>query len=139
MFRHHRASARSVGVAPMTTRRSDVAGAIALASRPTVALICGGGGGGAAAQTAEIGRINCSLRARIPFLCLVDCICDRSALAPIQLTLMFFFTHRTISLPVIPYYRPEPVLKRWVVNPAIRKLAFAHEDDDGCPVVEDMP
>lgn len=33
----------------------------------------------------------------------------------------------------------EPVLKRWVVNPAIRKLAFAHEDDDGCPVVEDMP
>lgn len=50
-----------------------------------------------------------------------------------------FFTHRTISLPVIPYYRPEPVLKRWVVNPAIRKLAFAHEDDDGCPVVEDMP
>ena len=50
-----------------------------------------------------------------------------------------FFTNRTISLPVIPYYRPELVLKRWVLHPAVRKLAFAHDDDDGCLDVEDMP
>ena len=32
----------------------------------------------------QSGRINCSRRPRIPFLCLVVCICDRSALAHIQ-------------------------------------------------------
>ena len=53
VFKHHRASARSVGVAPIVTRRSDVvAGAVALAC--TVALAFGGGGG-AAAQT--VGRV----------------------------------------------------------------------------------
>ena len=52
VFKHHRASARSVGVAPIVTRRSDVvAGAVDLAG--TVALDFGGGG--AAAQT--VGRV----------------------------------------------------------------------------------
>ena len=26
-----------------------------------------------------------------------------------------------------------------LLNPAVRKLAFAHDDDDGCLDVEDMP
>lgn len=30
-------------------------------------------------------------------------------------------------------------VKRWVLHPAVRKIAFAHDDDDGCLDVEDMP
>lgn len=85
-----------------------------------------------------IGRINCSLRTHSIFMfsglhMRPKCVSSH----PVDIDV--FFTHQTLSLPVIPYYRPEPVLKCWVVHPAIRKLAFAHEVDDGCPVVEDMP
>lgn len=119
----------------MATRRSDVAGAVALARRPTLALICSGGGGGTAAQN-ESHRIKSSSRARIPFLCLmIAYVTKGSSSYPVDV----FYTHSSISLPVFSDYRPESVLKRWVAHPVSRKLVFAHKEDDDCPVVEDKP